>query len=52
MSAARPIERIRRGEAYHRESFVRDTAYVAGYEPIRDPSGNLIGIYATGYLKP
>ena len=46
------IEKIRRGEAYYGESFVLDTAYVAGYEPIRDPSGNVIGIYATGYVKP
>jgi hypothetical protein len=30
------IERIRRGEAYYRESFMVDTAYIAGYEPIRD----------------
>jgi hypothetical protein len=33
-------------------SFVLDTAYVAGYEPIRDASGKVIGAYATGYLKP
>ena len=46
------IERIKRGEAYYGESFVVDTAYIAGYEPIRDASGNIIGIYATGYLKP
>jgi len=46
------IERIRRGEAYYGESFVLDTAYVAGYEPIRDGSGRVIGIYATGYVKP
>ena len=46
------IERIRRGEAYYGESFVKDTAYIAGYEPIRDASGEVIGIYATGYLKP
>lgn len=46
------IERIRHGEAYYGESFVLDSAYIAGYEPIRDASGNVIGIYATGYLKP
>ena len=46
------IERIRRGEAYYGESFVLDAAYVAGYEPIGDGSGKVIGIYATGYLKP
>jgi hypothetical protein len=45
------IERIRRGEAYYGESFVKDAAYIAGYEPIRDASGKVIGIYATGYLK-
>jgi hypothetical protein len=45
------IERIGRGDAYYGESFVKDTAYTAGYEPIRDASGAVIGIYATGYLK-
>jgi hypothetical protein len=45
------IERMRRGEAYYGESFVQDTAYIAGYEPIRDAAGNVIGVYATGYLK-
>jgi len=46
------IERIRRGEAYYGESLVLDNAYIAGYEPIRDASTNVIGIYATGYVKP
>jgi hypothetical protein len=45
------IERIRRGEAYYGESFVLNTAYIAGYEPIHDATGHVIGIYATGYLK-
>jgi hypothetical protein len=45
------IERISRGEAYYGEAFVENTAYVAGYEPIRDASGSVIGVYATGYLK-
>ena len=45
------IERIRRGEAYYGESFVKDIAYIAGYEPIRDAAGEVIGIYATGYVK-
>jgi hypothetical protein len=46
------IEKIRLGEAYYGESFVQDTAYIAGYEPIRDASSKVIGIYATGYVKP
>jgi len=45
------IERIRRGEAYYGESFVKDIAYIAGYEPIRDAAGEVIGIYATGCVK-
>ena len=45
------IERVRRGEAYYGESFVKDNPYIAGYEPIRDGSGEVIGIYATGYVK-
>jgi hypothetical protein len=46
------IERIRRGEAYYGESYVLNTAYIAGYEPIHDASGHVIGIYSTGYLRP
>jgi hypothetical protein len=45
------IEKIRRGEAYYGRSFVEDTAYIAGYEPIRDASGKVIGVYATGFVK-
>jgi len=45
------IGRIRRGEAYYGESFVKDTAYIAGYEPIHGGSGTVIGSYATGYVK-
>jgi len=26
--------------------------YIAGYEPIRAAAGNIIGVYACGYLKP
>jgi hypothetical protein len=44
------IQRIRRGEAYYGESFVLDTPYMAGYEPIRDASGEVIGVYAAGYV--
>ena len=38
------IEKIRRGEAYCGESFVQDTAYIAGCEPIRDATSKDISI--------
>jgi hypothetical protein len=46
------IEKIRRGEAFYGEATILDKPYVTGYEPIKDTSGNVIGIYYTGYTKP
>ncbi|HEY2382190.1 MAG TPA: Cache 3/Cache 2 fusion domain-containing protein [Terriglobia bacterium] len=45
------IARIRNGEAFYGEATILDKPYVTGYEPIRDASGNVIGIYYTGYMK-
>jgi Cache 3/Cache 2 fusion domain/Protein of unknown function (DUF4239) len=46
------IAKIRRGEAFYGEATILDKPYVTGYEPIKDPAGNVIGIYYTGYIKP
>lgn len=46
------IEEIRRGEAFYGEATIFDKPYVTGYEPIKDASGSVIGIYYAGYLKP
>jgi hypothetical protein len=42
---------IRKGEAYYGDATILGKPYVTGYEPIRDSSGGVIGIYYVGYLK-
>ena len=42
---------IAKGESYFGEADILGKPYVTGYEPIRDASGNVIGIYYVGYLK-
>src|SRR6202048_912243 len=42
---------IVKGESYFGEAEILGKPYVTGYEPIRDASGNVIGIYYIGYLK-
>ena len=42
---------IVKGESYFGEADILGKPYVTGYEPIRDASGNVIGIYYVGYLK-
>jgi hypothetical protein len=45
------IAAIARGESYFGEADILGKPYVTGYEPIRDASNNVIGIYYVGYLK-
>jgi hypothetical protein len=45
------IKVIRKGEAYYGDAMILGKSYVTGYEPIRDASGSVIGIYYVGYLK-
>jgi hypothetical protein len=42
---------IAKGESYFGEADILGKPYVTGYEPIRDASSSLIGIYYVGYLK-
>jgi Cache 3/Cache 2 fusion domain len=42
---------IRKGEAYYGDATILGKPYVTGYDPIRDASGSVIGIYYVGYLK-
>jgi hypothetical protein len=42
---------IRKGEAYYGDAMILGKPFVTGYDPIRDASGNVIGIYYVGYLK-
>jgi len=42
---------IQKGEAYYGDATILGKPYITGYEPIRDASGDVIGIYYVGYLK-
>jgi hypothetical protein len=42
---------IRKAEAYYGEATILGKPYVTGYDPIRDASGKVIGIYYVGFLK-
>jgi hypothetical protein len=42
---------IRKGEAYYGDANILGKPYVTGYELIRDPANNIIGIYFVGYAK-
>jgi hypothetical protein len=45
------IAAIAKGESYFGEADILGKPYFAGYEPIRDATGNVIGVYYVGYLK-
>jgi hypothetical protein len=45
------IESIKKNEAFYGEVDILGKPYMTGYDPIRDPSKNVIGIYYVGYLK-
>jgi hypothetical protein len=45
------IESIRKNEAFYGEVDILGKPYITGYNPIRDSSKNVIGIYYVGYLK-
>jgi hypothetical protein len=45
------IAMINKGDAYYGEANILGKQYVTGYEPIKDASGNVIGIYYVGYMK-
>jgi hypothetical protein len=45
------IAEIRQGKAFYGEVPILGTPYVTGYEPMKDASGDIIGIYYVGYKK-
>ena len=45
------IAMIKKGEAYYGDATILGKPYATGYDPIRDASGNVIGIYYVGYMK-
>jgi hypothetical protein len=45
------LESIKAGTAYYGEVPILGTPYITGYEPIKDGSGAIIGVYYVGYKK-
>jgi hypothetical protein len=45
------LESIKAGKSYYGEVPILGTPYITGYEPIKDSSGDEIGIYHVGYKK-
>lgn len=44
------IEMIKKGEAFYGQATILGIPYITGYEPIKDASGKVIGIYYVGYM--
>ena len=42
---------IKTGKAYYGDATILGKPYVTGYEPIKGPADEVIGIYYVGYLK-
>ena len=49
--AGKAIVEIKAGKAFYGEVTILGTPYITGYEPMKDGSGNVIGIYYVGYKK-
>jgi len=45
------LEAIKQGKAYHGDVPILGVPYTTGYEPIKDSSGNMLGVYYVGYKK-
>jgi hypothetical protein len=45
------IAKLNKGEAYYGDATVFGKTYDAGYEPIKDASGTVIGAYFMGFAK-
>jgi len=45
------IVNINKVEAFYGEVTILGVPYITGYEPIKDASGKVIGIYYVGYKK-
>ncbi len=45
------IKKIKAGEAFYGEADILGEKYETGYEPIKDGSGQIIGIWYVGYKK-
>ena len=45
------IAEIKQGKPFYGEVAILGTSYITGYEPMKDESGNVIGIYYVGYKQ-
>ena len=45
------LDAIRAGKAYQGKAPILGTPYITGYEPIKDASGSVIGVYYVGYAR-
>ena len=45
------IASLNEGKAFYGEVTILEKPYVTGYDPIRDGSNNVVGIYYVGYMK-
>jgi hypothetical protein len=45
------IQAIKKGGQFYGEATILGEPYMTGYEPIKDASDNVIGIYYAGYKK-
>jgi hypothetical protein len=45
------LDSIKQGKAYYGDVPILGMPYTTGYEPIRDGSGSVIGVYYVGYKK-
>jgi hypothetical protein len=45
------LESIQTGKAYYGKAPILGTPYVTGYEPIKDASGAIVGVYYVGYSR-
>jgi hypothetical protein len=43
------LEAIKQGKAYYGDAPILGVSYTTGYEPIKDSSGNTLGVYYVGY---
>ena len=49
--AGKAIQSISKNQAFYGEVTILGKPYITGYEPIRDASNEVIGIYYVGYMK-
>jgi len=49
--AGKVIAEIKQGKPFYGEVTILGAPYITGYEPMKDASGNVIGIYYVGYKK-